>query len=251
MIRLPDVNHSNYLTHLTGKDIYLGFIHIKDMESGTAGRIMKERSENGPFGSLEDFISRTAVHREQIILLIRTGALRFTGMTKAELLWRAHMLTGKKKKARARELFTPQSRNYELPNLEQTPLEDAYDEIELLGFPVTLTRFDMLKTSFRGQITAGDLADNTGRTVKMTGELVTIKYVKTVKGEIMNFAAFLDAQGEFFDTVHFPASLRQYPFRGYGVYLILGKVVEEFGFPSLEVEKMAKLPLKPDPREEG
>jgi len=33
-----------------------------------------------------------------------------------------------------------------------------------------------------------------------------------------------------------------------GTYLLLGKIVEEFGFPSLEVEKMAKLPVKPDQR---
>jgi hypothetical protein len=65
----------------------------------------------------------------------------------------------------------------------------------------------------------------------------------------MNFAAFLDPGGEFFDTVHFPNTLRDYPFRGDGVYLLLGKIVEEFGFASMEVEKMAKLPLKPDPRE--
>jgi len=42
--------------------------------------------------------------------------------------------------------------------------------------------------------------------------------------------------------------LKYYPFKGDGVYLILGKVVEEFGFASLEVEKMAKMPIKPDPR---
>ena len=42
--------------------------------------------------------------------------------------------------------------------------------------------------------------------------------------------------------------LTNYPFKGSGTYLILGKVVEEFGFPSLEVEKMAKLPVKPDKR---
>ena len=65
----------------------------------------------------------------------------------------------------------------------------------------------------------------------------------------MHFATFLDHSGEMFDTTHFPDSLRKYPFRGHGVYLILGKVVDEFGYASIEVEKMAKLPFKPDPRE--
>jgi DNA polymerase-3 subunit alpha len=64
----------------------------------------------------------------------------------------------------------------------------------------------------------------------------------------MHFGCFLDVEGEFFDTVNFPDSLKKYPFRGHGIYLILGKVVEEFGFPSIEVHKMAKLPMKEDPR---
>lgn len=34
-----------------------------------------------------------------------------------------------------------------------------------------------------------------------------------------------------------------YPFRGAGCYLILGKVVEDFGFPGIEVSKFAKLQI--------
>jgi DNA polymerase-3 subunit alpha len=64
----------------------------------------------------------------------------------------------------------------------------------------------------------------------------------------MNFGSFIDAEGNFFDTTHFSMSLKTWPFKGSGTYLILGKVVEEFGFPSLEVEKMAKLPIRADPR---
>jgi DNA polymerase-3 subunit alpha len=64
----------------------------------------------------------------------------------------------------------------------------------------------------------------------------------------MHFATFIDADGEFFDTVHFPQVLKQWPFTGNGVYLILGKIVSEFGQPSVEVEKMAALPLQADPR---
>jgi hypothetical protein len=32
--------------------------------------------------------------------------------------------------------------------------------------------------------------------------------------------------------------------------MLYGRIVEEFDFPSLEVERMIKLPLKPDPRSE-
>jgi len=82
----------------------------------------------------------------------------------------------------------------------------------------------------------------------LLGLLVTIKYVRTSKGEVMHFGCFLDEHGEFFDTVHFPDSLRDYPFKGNGVYLLLGKVSSEFGHPSIEIQKMAKMPILPDPR---
>jgi DNA polymerase-3 subunit alpha len=82
----------------------------------------------------------------------------------------------------------------------------------------------------------------------MLGELVTRKYVKTVRGDIMHFGTFIDDEGEFFDTTHFPDSLKHYNFTGHGVYLLLGKIDEEFGFPSLVVQKMARLPVKEDPR---
>jgi DNA polymerase-3 subunit alpha len=87
-----------------------------------------------------------------------------------------------------------------------------------------------------------------GKKVRILGRLVTIKWVPTVRKEVMNFGTFLDVDGEFFDTVHFPPSLKTYPFRGDGIYLIYGKIVHEFGFPSIEVEKMAKMSFKPNPQ---
>jgi len=86
----------------------------------------------------------------------------------------------------------------------------------------------MLRTSFRGEIAASEMDNMIGNKVRMVGLLVTIKYVNTVKRELMHFGTFLDKAGEFFDTTHFPSSLKKYPFRGHGLYLILGKVVTEF-----------------------
>ena len=177
------------------------------------------------------------------------GALRFTGISKAELLWKAHMLLNKTVPvAKTKALFESAPREYKLPKLEQLVIGDAWDEIELIGFPVSMTVFDMLETKFRGEITAKSMMNHVGRVVRMLGRLVAIKYVRTSRNEIMHFGTFTDAEGELFDTVHFPPSLKLYPFRGDGVYLLLGKVVEEFGFPSLEVEKMAKMPFKPNPK---
>jgi DNA polymerase-3 subunit alpha len=248
-INLPCVNNSDYMTNIRIKNIYIGFIHISNLENNLGNRIPAERKKRGPFRSLEDFVRRMDIGLEQVVLLIRIGALRFTGKSKAALLWEVHMLLGKHDpNQHYNALFPTSSKKFNLPELVHHNIEDAYDELELLGWPVSMSYFDLLRTTFRGEIKAKYLRDFIGKKVRMVGNLVTIKYVRTVKREIMHFAAFLDDEGEFFDTVHFPDSLKAYPFKGYGVYLVLGEVVEEFGFPSLEVEKMAKLPLKPDPR---
>jgi DNA-directed DNA polymerase III PolC len=248
-ISLPCVNKSRIKTCIYGNEVFIGFIHVANLESRIAELIVSQRDAGGNYSSLEDFISRVPAGIEQLVTLIRLDAFRFTGKTKKQLLWDAHLMLGKNiRSADMPMLFREKPREFVLPELEQTRIEDAYDEIELLGFPVTLTCFDLLETRFRGEILAGDLINLVGRKIRMLGNLVTIKYVHTVKSEWMHFGCFLDVRGEFFDTVNFPNSLKNYPFRGYGVYLILGTVTQEFGFPSITVEKMAKLPYQKDPR---
>jgi len=248
-IELPCVNRSRNETRISGKTIFIGFVHVQNLEQSMISGIINERQQHGDFSSLSDFIERTAITKEQLVILIRMGALRFTGISKAELLWKAHMLLNKTAPvAKTKALFEAKPREFSLPKLEQSMLGDAWDEIELLGFPVSMTVFDMLETKFRGEITAKSMMNHVGRTVRMLGRLVAIKYVRTSRNEIMHFGTFTDAKGELFDTVHFPPSLKSYPFRGDGIYLILGKVVEEFGFPSLEVEKMAKMPFRANPK---
>jgi DNA polymerase-3 subunit alpha len=80
------------------------------------------------------------------------------------------------------------------------------------------------------------------------GYLITVKDTATKGGKRMNFGTFIDREGHFVDTTHFPNVARDYPFRGRGVYMIIGKVVEEFGFYSIEVTRMDKLSYITDPR---
>lgn len=257
----PCVNNSCYKTSIQGRDIYLGFIHVSGLEA-SVGKSIHEESDTSrgekrrPYTSLEDFVERLPIQLEQLILLIRVGAFRFTGKTKAALLWEAHMLVGKLNPGKTLDdrpvpeqvLFPEPVKKFKLPLLEQNHLADVYDEIELLGFPVTYSYFDLLQTRFRGDILADEMGLHVGKTVRMLGLLVTIKYARTVKHEWMHFGTFIDVNGHFFDTVHFPKTVTNYPFRGDGLYLVKGKIMEEFGFPSMNVEKMAKMPLKGDPR---
>lgn len=76
-ICLPCVNQSVFNTSIKGKDIYIGFDCILNLEGKLANRIIEQREYAGQYRSLEDFVKRTQAGLEQVILLIRVGALRF------------------------------------------------------------------------------------------------------------------------------------------------------------------------------
>lgn len=261
IVHLPCVNMSEYLTSLHGRVAYIGFVHLQGLEAEFAQSIVNERITNGKYRGLADFMERLHPKMEQMTILIRSGAFLFTGKSKPTLLWEAHAYNGKMSSYRnkfhgmrglvqetqfrfSHDTFGMQNHDYQLPVMSSQPLEDAYDEMELFGFPVTLTWFDMLKTRFRGEVFAKNMLQNVGKQYRMLGKLVSLKYVKTSKGELMHFANFLDANGDVFDATIFPNVLKMYPFQGDGIYLMLGKIVEEFGHPSIEVQKMAKMEIK-------
>ena len=248
-ICLPCLNKSVFNTCIYGIDIYLGFDCLQNLEGKLALHIPEERLRNGDYTNLENFVLRTGAGLEQVLVLIRCGAFRFTGIGKKELLWEAHiLLNGVKSNKDSNLLFDSMMRKPVLPKLDTVVLEDLYDEIELIGFPVSGSMFDMAKSAFRGDVSAMELSNYKGKIVRIVGDFVCDKHVQTKNGQVMKFATFFDVNGEFFDTVHFPPSLKQYPLYGEGVYLVMGKVVLEFDCPAIEVHKIARLPLRADPR---
>ncbi|MBU0488039.1 MAG: DNA polymerase III subunit alpha [Bacteroidetes bacterium] len=246
-IVLPCVNSGGYLTSVRATTITIGFIHLTGLESDTGQRIENERRLNGAFTGLDDFINRMQPSTEQLVLLIRSGSFRFTGKSKSSLLWEAHYLKQGKPQT-DEQLFKLGSKSFQLPELAQNQLEDAWDEVELLGFPVTLSFFDMIAEPATTHIVTSEMTQHNKYNVMMLGNLITIKYVRTVKRETMYFGTFIDQRGEFFDTVHFPDAAKKYPFGGPGVYQLSGRITEEFGFYSLNVESMKKMALQVDPR---
>ena len=246
-VHCPCVNKSNHLTCIYGDDIYLGFIHVYELEKKLAAAIPEEREKNGPYLSLQDFTERVPVSVEQLNILIRVGAMRFSGKSKKELLWEAQMLLKKEPIATGPALFKMKSKDFKLPVLEHRPFEDAYDEIELLGFPIC-SPFEMLSGDYPDTITVDQMMAHVGQVVQIVGNLNAIKDVRTVKMDMMQFASFWDSKLNLFDTVHFPDVSMKHGFGGPGFYLLTGKITEEFGVPAMEVKHMKKLPIVPDPR---
>lgn len=247
-IHNPCVNKSEYETTVYGTAVYLGLMQLEGLETKIAHGIVTEREEHGEFKSLEDFINRIPIGIEGIQILIFIGAFRFTGKTKNQLLVIARLiLVNFKPENRNLMLLQEPVKEYALPALERSPFEDAFDEIELLSFPVSCTPFDLLQTRYRGTVMAKDLIKNHKKTVKMLAYLISRKHVPTKRGT-MYFGTWIDTEGEYFDTAHFTDCLEKYPFQGGGCYLLLGNVEVDYHFPTITVTKMAKMPFIPDPR---
>ncbi|KQR95078.1 DNA polymerase III subunit alpha [Chryseobacterium sp. Leaf180] len=248
IIENPCVNASEYQTSLHGKKIYLGFMVLQSFEIKIAEEIIAERHRNGYFISLEDFIRRIPIGLEGVQTLIFIGAFRFTGKGKNELLVEARLLlVNFKPENRGLTLIEEPVQEYALPTLKRERFEDAFDELEIIGFPVSCSPFDLLKTKYRGSVFVKDLLKHHKKQVKMLAYLISRKHVPTKKGT-MFFGTWIDVNGDYFDTAHFPDSLKRYDFQGGGCYLLLGTVEIDYHFPTITIHKMAKLPMIPDPR---
>ncbi len=99
-VRLPSVNHSRM--EYTAEDsedgkraLRVGLMQVRGLRVETITTILRARGEGGTFQSLEDFLWRVSVERDEIESLIKCGAFdEINGdtlaMTRPELLWRCN-----------------------------------------------------------------------------------------------------------------------------------------------------------------
>lgn len=247
-IEPPCVQRGSAVSVIYDRTIILGMGLVKDIEHDTIIAILDERKKNGEFEGFEDFLNRVRISLEQVATLIRVGAFRFTLRSKKELMWAAHFQLASTKMSKPDQgLFPTPVKSFSLPPLEHSWIEDAYDELELIGFPLC-NPFDLLQTAPGDDVPANALPQLIGKNVTVVGYLVTIKPSRTAKGDRMYFGTFIDREGYFLDTVHFPPAAQHYQWRGKGIYVIKGKVMEEFGAISIEATYLEKLRYMDDPR---
>ena len=106
------------------------------------------------------------------------------------------------------------------------------------------TPFELLEEVPNVHTRAADMKRLMGKTIQIVGYLVHIKrtQTRTDDPQRMSFGTWLDLDGEWLDTVHFPQSAARSPFQGPGCYLITGKVIDDFGFISIEALQIERLP---------
>lgn len=246
-IHTPCINKSFATNCIYGKTIYLGFMYLKELEARVMERILTVRKKGSVFLSLEDFLDRVFISIEQISILIRIDAFRFTNINKHQLLWQAHLFLSKGAMIDHPKLFPPDHKKFKIPQLYTTDQEMAFTQLELLGFCLC-SPFELLKETLQNTHGSRDLERYLNTYIDIYGYLVTVKNTSTHTGKRMHFATLVDQYGEVFDTVLFPPVAAKYYFRGKGIYRFYGKVVSEFGFLSIEVIKMQKQDYIQDPR---
>ena len=244
-IEAPCINNSRYNTCITGTTIYVGFVHLSGLESALAEQICAERERHGHFSSLDNFLDRVSIHLQQLEILITINAFRFTGISKRELLIEAYTRFNKIQKTVPESTLFEKSPppQYTFPALHHDIRSDAWDEIKLLGFPLS-SPFQLIDDPLirdRSFVRTADFAKYTGKTIETIGYLITTKRTSTKNGEPMYLGTFIDEDGNWLDTAHFPAVARQYRFKGKACYLLKGKVQESFQAYTLIVSEMHHL----------
>ncbi|MDH4471158.1 MAG: DNA polymerase III subunit alpha [Fluviicola sp.] len=249
IIESPCINTSEYHTTINGNEIFLGFQHIEGLEHKIIQTILVERAENGPFLSLNDLTRRAIIPIEQLTLIIRINALRSFGVSKKSMLWEAHLYQHKKPVNHKVQtsLFEGPKKMFALPEFHENPFENAFEQLELLGFPLC-NPFELIDQNLKPHQKAVNIPAHIGKEIITYGYYVTAKRTSTKNGESMMFGTFLDIDGEYIDTVHFPNVTASYPFRGAGVYELTGIITSEFDFQTLEVSTMKKINYRPDVR---
>lgn len=245
----PCINHSGWHTTIQGKTIYLGFSFIQSIEKEGILRLIQDREDRGLFSSFDQFLDRVYFTKEQLQILIRVGAFQSLGIEKRKLLWQA-LFNHQHEKLLPNQyrLFQEKRHQFSLPDLPATEIEDAFDQLDLLGF-MLIDPFRLGKNmdQYAGSV-AAEMPGFINKYWQTVGYLIAIKNTRTQKGEAMQFGTFIDRQGQWLDTVHFPPSARRYRFKGRGLYSLKGIVRDDFGALTLEVESMYKIPFLDDPR---
>jgi error-prone DNA polymerase len=219
--------------------IRIGLMQVRGLRSETIATILRGRDERGPFRSLEDFLARVPVERDEIETLIKCGAFDEIGgevrddaassarrLTRPELLWRLNLLPHTAAPgvapglpavagfSSASFLFPdsapPPPDLLPLPLANYTPELRLRYEQELLEVCVSGHPLDLVPRN--GEAWSNELVSsprNTNRRFTLLGWLITFRHMGTKDFRNMMFCTFEDQRGTF-EAVLFPEAYERY-----------------------------------------
>jgi len=241
----PDINRSEIKYTGRDRDIRVGLMQIKGLVHDAMDAVIYERKRNGPFASIDEFLTRTgrAIHLQDARQLIKAGCFDNMGITRPGLVWKAMQFFGKREESTAPSLFDYAVKP--LPAAAPVSCMDHYsgqvmlkNESETLGLLLSIHPLDLYGDILKKMhhVSAKDLPGYVGRQVTVIGWLVTGKTVLTRAGDPMKFISFEDATG-IYETVFFPKVYHRYchMLNASRPYIIKGRVEEDSGSININV----------------
>ncbi|HLJ94996.1 MAG TPA: DNA polymerase III subunit alpha, partial [Gemmataceae bacterium] len=204
-LHLPCVNRSAEVFAPEDEGIRVGMGAIASLDEALRAALLADRQQRGPYRNLADFRRRLNPGPEALGLLIRCGALDFTGQTRPALFLEAD-LQDKETEARQKENGEAASALFPfsfclLPSDGWSPADyDAgrrlRDEWELLGFVVGPRLMALFRPGLPDNlITSRELPDYSGRQVRLAGLIATARHTPTADGRTMQFVTLEDEWG--------------------------------------------------------
>ena len=219
-VLLPSVNHSRMEytveSRPNGKNaIRIGLMQVHGLSTETLSNILRSRRDGGEFCSLQDFVDRVSIKRDEIGALIKCGAFDEVGdkhcrSTRTALLWQWNFSQSQKSHQTAKP-FTSLFGDSAISDTGSLALpEDTPDysreqklryERELLEVCVSGHPLDFLPRN--GELWSDELPARIGDRVTLCGWAVTHRHVGTKNYRNMMFLTLEDQRG-LFEAVLFP-----------------------------------------------
>ncbi len=226
-VRLPSVNHSRMeYTAEDGEDrkraLRVGLMQVRGLRVETITAILRARGEVNEFRSLEDFLRRVPVERDEIESLIKCGAFdEVCDMTRPELLWQWNLLQADKGahtrasvamgvgQAFLPVVFSTEEKNRQTRmSVPQYTIEQKLKyEREILEVCVSGHPLDFLPRN--GEAWSDELPGLRGKRVTLCGWVVTYRHVGTKNYRNMMFVTLEDQRGVY-EVVLFPDAYDRY-----------------------------------------
>jgi DNA polymerase-3 subunit alpha len=245
----PDVGSSfKDFTYLDDGHIRFGLLAIKNIGSDTVENIIMERKENGPFVSLEDFLTRLnhkSVNRKALESLIKSGAMDAWGDRQAMLTEVEQMLAFARENRMASassqvSLFGGAALPAATVRLPENVTTDKNDRLawekELLGLYVSEHPWKQWETVLAGAVDpiSEALKLPEGALAVVGGVVATAKKILTKKNETMLFVKLEDARGAT-EVIVFPSVYKMSPqlWEPDRPIVVEGKISQKDGVPKI------------------
>jgi DNA-directed DNA polymerase III PolC len=249
-LRLPCVNRSEGPFTVEGPAIRTGLDAVATLDEQLRATLLADRRRNGPYRDLADFRRRVQPGPEALAVLIRCGALDFTGQTRPVLFLEADLqdntqgsgVRGQESGVRSQESGGRDQKNGWLFPDSWSLTADSWgwrpadyevrrrilDEWQTLGFVVGPPAFALFRAGLpSGLVGSRVLPDHVGRTVRVAGLVAAARYTTTVDGRAMQFITLEDEEG-LIEVTLFPGNCLPVPYLTLGPYLATGSVERQF-----------------------